>query len=71
MIPPHNNPQGTAGSEQPKYSCDTCKMFACPIVMKYPKTRGCDIGQEMMEQIKKSRKAKSRDFEDVCRELGI
>jgi hypothetical protein len=55
----------------PKYTCDTCKMFACPIMMKYPKTNGCDYGPDVLDQIKKATKAKSRDFELVCKELGI
>ncbi len=46
-------------------------MFACPIVMKYPKTTGCDYGPDVLNQIKKSKKSKSKDFEAVCRELGI
>ena len=58
-------------TQQPKYSCETCKMLACPIVMKYPETEGCDYGKDIMEQIKKGKKSKSRDFEDVCKELGI
>lgn len=55
----------------PEYLCDFCKMFACPIKMKYPKITGCDYGSDIMNQIKKSKKAKSKDFETVCRELGI
>lgn len=54
-----------------EYTCDTCTMFECPVLMKYPGTTGCNIGKDLMEQIKKSREAKSRDFEDVCKELGI
>lgn len=59
-------------TEQPqRYQCRSCTMFACPIVMKYPKTTGCDYGPDVLNQIKKSKKSKSKDFEAVCRELGI
>lgn len=47
-------------TQAPKYPCNTCKMFACPVKMKYPTTTGCDYGKNIMEQIKKSKKAKSR-----------
>ena len=60
-------------TKQPKYeyTCGKCDMFACPVFMKYPKTVGFDQGPDIMRQIKTSRKAKSRDFEELCKELGI
>jgi len=37
----------------------------------YPKTVGCNQGPDIMRQIKVSRRAKGRPFEDVAKELGI
>ena len=54
-----------------EYKCGECNMFACPIFMQYPKTIGCNSGPDILNQIKKAKKSKSRDFEDVCKELGI
>jgi hypothetical protein len=61
----------TPAAQQPEYTCDQCQMFACPVAMKYPKTKGCNQGKDVMEQIRKSKKTKSRDFDDICKELGI
>lgn len=54
-----------------KYVCKNCKMFRCPIIMRYPKTKGCEYGPDILTQIKVSKKSKSRDFEEVVKELGI
>jgi hypothetical protein len=54
-----------------KYECGKCNMFACPVFMKDPKTIGCDYGPDVLNQIKKSKRGNSRDFEEVCKELGI
>lgn len=57
-----------------KYLCDACHVFACPIVIK-SKTLvyGCDIGEDLMNQIKAGmkNKKKNKSFEDVCKELEI
>lgn len=39
--------------------------------MKNPKVQGCNYGPDILNQIKKAKKAKSRDFENICKELGI
>jgi hypothetical protein len=54
-----------------EYQCGKCKMFACPIFQKYPKTNGCNYGPDILDQIKKSKKSKSRDFDEIRKELGI
>lgn len=53
------------------YICYNCDMFGCPIFMKDPKVTGCKYGPDIMRQIKASKKSKSRDFEEICKELGI
>jgi hypothetical protein len=58
-------------AQQPEYICGKCKMFACPILMKYPKTTGCDYGPDILNQIKESKGRGSSDFGKVCKELGI
>jgi hypothetical protein len=54
-----------------EYECGKCNMFACPIFIKRPKTTGCNYGPDVLNQIKKSKKGNNRDFEEVCKELGI
>ena len=63
MIPATNPPQ--------HFTCSKCDLFACPICMKYPKTTRCKQGPDVMRQIKASNQTGSREFETVCKELGL
>jgi hypothetical protein len=51
------------------HTCEKCNKFRCPLVMKYSNVIGCD--RDIMEQTWASKKGKSRDFEEVAKELGI
>ncbi len=58
---------------RPQHLCINCHVFACPIVMKSKiPVFGCNYGEDIMNQIKAGMKSKkSRNFEEIAKELGV
>ncbi len=52
--------------------CEDCNIFGCPIFIRDPKIGGCKYS-DVMDQIKDgmNKNRKGKDFEQVCKELGI
>lgn len=60
-------------STEPKYRCvNQMCVKGCPLLKHDPKIKGCDYGPDIMRQIVTGMKSKkSRNFDEVVKELGL